>query len=157
MNEAELPYLTPEGKVKLEEELEQLSGAGRRDVAERLRFAKDLGDISESGEFEDAKRAQEQLERRIAKIGDILSNHVLLDGEAGAGNGTVQIGSHVTVRDDGLEDSYELVGFAEANPREGKISYESPLGAALLGASVGDTVSFDAPSGTRSLEILTIE
>lgn len=157
MNEAELPYLTAEGKVKLEEELEELSGPGRRDVAERLRFAKDLGDISESGEFEDAKRAQEQLERRIAKIGDILSNHVLLDGELGEGNGTVQIGSRVTVRDDGLEDTYELVGFAEASPREGKISYESPLGAALLGASVGDTVSFEAPSGTRSLEILTIQ
>jgi len=150
-------YLTEEGKEKLETELELLAGKGRREIANRLEFAKGLGDISESGEFEDAKRAQEQLERRVGHIQRVLGNHVLVGEEPRGAPGTVQIGSKVTVRDGEDQDTYELVGHAEASPREGKISYQSPMGAALLGATAGDTVRFEAPAGQRSLQVIAVD
>ncbi len=151
-------YLTREGRAKLEAELEELTTSGRRQVAERIGAAKELGDISESGEYEDAKNQQAHLEGRIREIKSILSRAQIIDEENGQGN-EVRVGSKVTVRVDGEseEETWSIVGSAEAKPREGKISNESPLGAALLGKRKNQKVTVQTPSGVMKLTILKIQ
>ncbi len=151
-------YLTREGRAKLEAELEDLTTNGRRQVAERIGAAKELGDISESGEYEDAKNQQAHLEGRIREIKSILSRAQLIDDESAQGN-EVRVGSKVTVRMDGEdgEETWSIVGSAEAKPREGKISNESPLGSALLGKRRNQKVTVNTPSGTMKLTILKIQ
>lgn len=150
-------YLTREGRVKLEAELERLVNAERKEIAERIAAAKELGDISESGEYEDAKKAQALLEGRIRDIKNILSRAEIIDEEHTA-NGEVRVGSSVTVRleEDNEEETWTIVGSAEANPREGKISNESPIGAALLGRRARQKVTVQTPSGTMKLTIVKI-
>jgi transcription elongation factor GreA len=151
-------YLTRDGLAKLEAELEELQTSGRRQVAERIGAAKELGDISESGEYEDAKNQQAHLEGRIREIKSILSRAQLIDEENGHGN-EVRVGSKVTVRIEGEDEdeTWSIVGSAEAKPREGKISNESPLGASLLGKRKGQKVTVQTPSGIMKLAIVKIQ
>jgi transcription elongation factor GreA len=151
-------YLTREGRTKLEAELEELVTVQRKEVAERIAAAKELGDISESGEYEDAKKSQSLLEGRIRDIKHILSRAELIDEDQVA-NGEVRVGSSVTVRldEDGEEETWTIVGSAEANPRQGRISNESPIGAALLGKRPRQKVTVQTPSGVMKLTIVRIK
>ena len=150
-------YLTREGQARLEAELEELTTSGRKDIAERINAAKELGDISESGEYEDAKNQQAHLEGRIREIKSILSRAQLIDEEQN-GHGEVRVGSKVTVRIDGEDDdeTWVIVGSAEARPRDGKISNESPIGSALLGKRPRQKVTVETPSGQMKLTIVKI-
>lgn len=148
-------YLTKEGRARLEAEIEELETVGRKEVAERIRQAKELGDISESGEYEDAKNKQAFLEGRIREIRNILNNAQLIEEDTGTRE--VRVGSSVTIRyEDGEEEEWMIVGAAEANPRNGKISNESPIGSALLGAKPRQKVSATTPNGITKLTVVKI-
>jgi transcription elongation factor GreA len=151
-------YLTRDGRAKLEAELELLTTVERKGVAERIAAAKELGDISESGEYEDAKKSQALLEGRIREIKSLLSRAEMID-EDHVGNGEVRVGSQVTVRfeDDGEEETWTIVGSAEANPRQGRISNESPIGSAMLGKRARHKVTVQTPSGVMKLTILKVK
>ena len=149
-------YLTKEGRLRLETEIEELETFGRKDVAERIRQAKELGDISESGEYEDAKNKQAFLEGRIREIRNILNNAQMIQEEQ-TDHREVRVGSSVTIRyEDGEEEEWMIVGAAEANPRKGKISNESPIGNALLGKKPRQKVSVTTPSGITKLTVIKI-
>ena len=149
-------YLTKEGRLRLETEIEELETFGRKDVAERIRQAKELGDISESGEYEDAKNKQAFLEGRIREIRNILNNAQMIQEEQ-TDHREVRVGSSVTIRyEDGEEEEWMIVGAAEANPRKGKISNESPIGSALLGKKPRQKVSVTTPSGITKLTVIKI-
>ena len=145
--------LTEEGKQKLEEELHILETERRAEVGERIKVAREFGDISENSEYDDAKNEQAQLEARIAEINRILGDATIVT--TSKRSKSVGIGSVVTVIMDGKERVFNIVGAAESNVREGKISNESPVGAALLGHKKGDQVSAVGPTG-RNIE-MTIE
>ncbi|MCG8346698.1 MAG: transcription elongation factor GreA [Chloroflexales bacterium] len=151
-------YLTRDGRAKLEAELEELTKNERRVVAERIAAAKELGDISESGEYEDAKNSQALLEGRIRDIKNILSRAEIIEEDQPNGTGEVRVGSSVTVRvdEDDDEETWTIVGSAEANPRNGRISNESPIGAALLGKRVRQKVTVQTPSGVMKLTIVKV-
>lgn len=152
-------YLTREGRARLEAELEDLQINGRKQVAERIAAAKELGDISESGEYEDAKNSQALLEGRIRDIKNMLSRaQTIEDGVNGSVLEEVRVGCSVTVLIDGEdeEETWTIVGSAEANPRDGKVSNESPIGSALLGKRARQKVIVQTPSGVMNLTILKI-
>jgi transcription elongation factor GreA len=151
-------YLTREGRAKLEAELELLTTVERKGVAERIAAAKELGDISESGEYEDAKKAQSILEGRIRELKSLLSRAETIDEEQ-VSNGEVRVGSQVTVRfdEDGEEETWMIVGSAEANPRHGRISNESPIGSAILGKRSRQKVTVQTPSGVMKLTIVKVK
>ena len=149
-------YLTPDGRDKLQSELDYLTSVRRVEVADAIREAKLDGDVSENAGYEEAKRQQAFLEGRIMTLEGMLKSAVLIQ-PAGASDNVV-LGSQVTVSEEGFEpESYTIVGSAEANPGDGRISNESPLGKALMGNRVGDRVSFDTPGGPVEVEILAIE
>ena len=149
-------YLTRDGHERLQAELDQLIRVTRMEVARRIAQAKDLGDISENAEYEAAKREQAFVEGRIREIQHQLSNAQLID-EHTNGEKEIRIGSSVTVRDEeGEEITYTIVGSAEAKPREGKISNESPVGVALLGKKVRQKVVVPSPGGSYKLTIVKI-
>lgn len=151
-------YLTPEGKQKLEEELEYLVKVRRREVAEAIKSAKEEGDLSENSAYDEAKLAQGFVEGRVQTIQAQLLNAVLIEETNGTGNGTVSIGCTVTVEEEGFgEETYQIVGSAEADPLEGKISNESPIGVALLGAKEGDEVTAETPGGEITFKIVKVE
>ena len=149
-------YLTPEGKRKLEEELAYLETTRRKELAERLHVAVKQGDLSENADYIQAKEEQGFLEGRIRTIQAMLRNVVLIEEQSG---GEVRLGSKVTVAEDGSDEHelFMLVGAAEANPLEGRISNVSPLGQALLGRRVGDVVTVQAPRGEVVFKIVAIE
>lgn len=151
-------YLTRDGRAKLEAELELLTTVERKQVAERIAAAKELGDISESGEYEDAKKSQALLEGRIRELKHLLSRAELIDEDQVA-NGEVRVGSSVTVRfdEDGEEETWTIVGSAEANPKHGRISNESPIGSALLGKRPRQKVTVQTPSGIMKLTVVKIK
>lgn len=146
--------LTREGKAKLEEELEQLR-ADRRTVAERIHNAQEQGTSQNDAEYDDAKQEQGMVEGRILEVEDILRRATLID-ETAPQSGRVSIGSRVDVDQDGKPFSYQIVGAPEADPTKGKISNESPVGSALLGRSVGDTVDVNVPKGVIKVKVLKI-
>jgi transcription elongation factor GreA len=149
-------FLTPEGLQKLQDELEFLITVRRPEVAREIHDAKMDGDVSENAGYEEAKRQQAFLEGRIMTIEAILKNAVLI--EPNGTNDKVALGARVTVVEEGLDpETYTIVGSAEANPGDGRISNESPLGRALLGHSIGDRVTFNTPGGPVEMEILQIE
>lgn len=150
-------YITRDGKAKLEEELEYLMTNRRKDVADRISAAKELGDISESGEYEDAKKEQALVEGRIRDIKNVLSRAQLIDEDQN-GVRDVRVGSTVTVRfePDGEEETWMIVGSTEASPRDHKISNESPIGAAILGKRVRSKVKVQTPAGLMQLTIVKI-
>ncbi len=153
---SEQTFLTREGLKKLEEELEYLRTVRRAQVAERLHNAQEDGELIENAEYEDAKNEQAFIEGRIMTLEALLSNAVLIKDEGP--EGIVGLGSRVTVREGNSKpEMYLLVGAAEANPKEGRISNESPLGKALLGRRVGDDVKVSAPAGTLSFRVVAIE
>ena len=149
-------YLTPEGKRKLEEELAYLETTRRKELAERLHVAVKQGDLSENADYIQAKEEQGFLEGRIRTIQAMLRNVVLIEEQSG---GEVRLGSRVTVAEDGSDEHelFMLVGAAEANPLEGRISNVSPLGQALLGRHIGDVVTVQAPRGEVVFRIVAIE
>ena len=156
INMANEIVLTPEGKQKLEEELHFLETEKRAEVGERIRVAREFGDISENSEYDDAKNEQGLMEARIAQIKDILSNAVLV--EAPKRSNRVNIGSTVTVDMGGRERVFTIVGAAEADVSSGKISNESPVGAALLGGKKGDHFTAEGPTGrVIEMDIVKIE
>jgi transcription elongation factor GreA len=150
-------YLTPEGKAKLEAELEELKSNGRMDISTRLNHAISMGDLSENADYIKAKEDQGFLEGRIQEIEAALNNAEVIKEKAKYDD--VSLGARVTIQEAGFpEETYHLVGRNEANPREGKISHESPIGKALLGHKAGETVEALLPNGsTIQLEILKIE
>lgn len=140
--------LTQEGKEKLEQELHALETEKRAEVGERIRIAREFGDISENSEYDDAKNEQAWLESRIAEINQILSNATIV--EAPKRSNKVTIGSVVTVElSNQTERVFTIVGMAEADASAGKISNESPVGAALLGAKRGDFITAEGPTGKK--------
>jgi transcription elongation factor GreA len=152
----QVTFLTPEGREKLEEELELLTTVRRKDVAKAIHDAKMDGDVSENAGYEEAKRQQGFLEGRIMTVEAMLKSAVLI--ELNGPSDMVILGSCVTVVEDGLDpEAYTIVGSAEADPGQGRISNESPLGKALLGHGIGDKVSFETPGGPAEMEILSIE
>ena len=152
---SDVVYMTAERKVQLELELDHLRTVRRQEVAERIRSAKDDGDISESGEYEDAKREQAFLEGKIRQLEYQLRNAQVIDPQGVAD--TVSIGRSVTVVDvDGQVEQYNIVGPAEVNARQRKISNQSPIGAALLGKHVGDVVRVQTPAGVFELTVQAI-
>ena len=150
-------YLTPEGAEKLQAELEELKGPKRDEMAKRLRAAIQMGDLSENADYHKAKEDQGFMEGRIQELEYLLKNATIIDTSA-APTGTVQVGSCVTVQEGDLpEETYWLVGINEADPRNGKISNESPIGKVLLGGHAGDEVTADTPGGQLKLKIIKIE
>ncbi|MCR4408357.1 MAG: transcription elongation factor GreA [Anaerolineae bacterium] len=150
-------YLTPDGLKKLEQELEYLRTVRRQEVAKRLRAALEEEDILENAEYDDAKNEQAFVEGRILTLETMLTNAVIIEEREAAED--VRVGSRVTIIEDGSDTSetYRLVGSAEADPTQGQISNESPLGRALLGHRVGDDVFVDAPDGVLHFRIVAIE
>ena len=146
--------MTAAGKAELEAELEQLRTEGRIDIAEKLKVARSYGDLSENSEYDEAKSEQAKIEARIQELEYQLENAVIIDSVAGD---HVSMGSKVTVVRDGKEFVYEIVGFSQSNPSNGKISDESPVGKALMGASIGEKVTVEAPIGTLEFEIKSID
>jgi transcription elongation factor GreA len=151
--------LTPEGYEKLKAEIDDLRTTKRREVAERIKEAREFGDISENAEYDHAKNEQAMLEARIAQLEEKLRGASIVD-EKQREAGVVSIGSKVRVKDQksGQSVLYHIVGSAEADPAENKLSNESPVGAALLGKKRGDLVSVAVPRGpARKLKITKIE
>ena len=154
---AEKPiFLTPEGRAKLEAELEQLKTVRRGEVAERIHAAKEEGDIMENSAYDEAKNEQAFVEGRIMTIEQMLKNAVMID--AARATDIVGLGSYVTVAERGTrhDEVYQIVGSAEADPTRGRISNESPVGRMLLGKRVGDEVQVKIPDGVRHLKITEI-
>jgi len=151
--------LTPEGFEKLKSEIDHLRTAKRREVAERIKEAREFGDISENAEYDHAKNEQAMLEARIAQLEEKLRSATVIDRKD-VEAGVVSIGSKVRVKDQksGQSLAFHIVGSAEADPSEDKLSNESPVGAALLGHKRGDIVSVAVPRGpARKLKITKIE
>ena len=146
--------MTAEGKAELEAELEQLKTEGRVDIAEKLKVARSYGDLSENSEYDEAKSEQAKIEARIQELEYQLKNAVIIDNTA---SDKVSMGSKVTVLRDGQKFVYEIVGFSQSNPSQGKISDESPVGKALIGAAVGEKVVVEAPIGNLEFEIKSID
>jgi transcription elongation factor GreA len=150
--------LTPEGYEKLKQEIELLSNDRRREVAERIRTAREFGDIAENAEYDDAKNEQALLEHRIATLEDRLRNARVITKKDIAKD-VVSIGSKVKLRDIDAKQTveYRIVGSAEANPAENKLSNESPVGRAIIGKKKGETVEVVAPRGAMKFKILEIK
>ena len=150
--------LTAEGYEKLKHEIEYLQTEKRREVAERIRVAREFGDIAENAEYDDAKNEQAMLEHKIAQLEErLLSARVITKKEIS--KDTVSVGSKVRIRDVAAKQTFEyhIVGSAEANPAENKLSNESPVGKAIMGHQKGDVVEVAAPKGAMKFKILEIK
>ena len=150
--------LTPEGLANLKSELEHLSTTRRREVAARIKEAREFGDISENAEYDDAKNEQAMLEHRIAQLQErLLSARVITKKEIS--NDSVSVGSTVRLRDIAANKTveYHIVGSAEADPAANKLSNEPPVGKAIIGHKKGETVTVSAPRGTLKFKILEIK
>jgi len=153
----EQSYLTAEGAARLKAELEELKGPAREALAQRLRSAIQMGDLSENADYHKAKEDQGFLEGRIQELEHLMRNAVIID-DLSIPHDEVAVGSHVTIQEEDYPpETYHMVGSKEAEPRKGRISNESPIGRALMGAKVGDTVSAETPNGTIKFKILKIE
>jgi len=150
-------YLTSEGAEKLQAELEELKGPKRDEIAKRLRSAIQMGDLSENADYHKAKEDQSFLEGRIQELEFLLKNATIVD-VTDIPTDTIQVGSRVTVQEEDFPpETFFLVGAKEADPRNGKISNESPIGRVLMGGHVGDEVTASTPGGEIKLKILKIE
>lgn len=155
---AKVIKLTEDGLRKLEQELESLKTAGRKDIAERIKVARGYGDLSENSEYDDAKNEQAKIEARIAELEAMLKNYEIISDAELNGNKVV-IGMTVEVKDVAEKKNYKyrIVGSAEADPMNDRISDESPVGKALLGHSVGDKVIVETPGDPITYKIVAIE
>jgi len=148
-------YLTPEGETRLKAELAELTGPRRQEIAQRLRAAIQMGDLSENADYHKAKEDQAFLEGRIQELEAILRMAVIIEKNQ---SDVVTVGSHVTIQEaDSPPETYHVVGAKEADPRNGKISNESPIGRALMDHKVGDVVEAETPGGRIKFKILKIE
>ncbi len=143
--------ISQEGYNKLKEELDFLTTTKRKEIAERIERAKELGDLSENAEYSEAKDAQALNEGKILELSNLLKNVTVV--EAGTTKGQIAMGSKVVVSIDGKEREYTIVSFNEADPLEGKISNESPLGVAFIGKEKGDEVEVSTPKGIKKYKI----
>jgi transcription elongation factor GreA len=150
-------YLTAEGAAKLNEELKHLKGHEREELARRLRSAIQMGDLSENADYHKAKEDQAFLEGRIQELEYLLKNATIVETSKGPKN-RVEVGVKVTIQEEDYPaETFYMVGAKEADPRNGKISNESPFGSALMGKRVGDTAIAHTPEGEVRLKILKIE
>jgi transcription elongation factor GreA len=152
-------FLTPEGLAKLKEELEYLQTERRREIAERIREAREYGDITENSEYEDAKNEQAMLETKIAQLEERIRSASVINPDE-VSKDVVGVGSVVSVKDQktGKSQKFTIVGPAEANPAENKLSYESPVGRALMGRKRNEVVRVEVPKGpARQLKITKID
>ena len=150
-------YLTKEGLEKIENEVDELKSVKRREVAERIKHALAFGDISENSEYDEAKNEQAAMEERIGKLENTLRNAVIIS-EEDISLETVSVGNKVTLKDMEFDEEveYSIVGSAEADPYEGRISNESPVGSALIGTEVGEIIEVKVPDGIMKYEVLSI-
>ena len=150
--------LTPDGLQRLKEEIEFLSSVKRDEVADRIRAARDFGDISENSEYEDAKNEQAMLEARIYALEERLRSAIVIDSDS-ISTDTVGVGTKVTLQDMQAGDvvQYSIVGSAEADPAALKLSNESPVGRAIIGHKPGDKVTVIVPRGSKKFTVLAIE
>ena len=147
---------TAAGLQALQVELEELEGDGRREIAARIKTAREWGDLKENSEYHDAKNEQAHLETRIQRLREKIASAVVVEDSAPTG-GVVSFGSTVVVRDeDDREQTWQIVSSRDAAPGEGRVSAESPLATALMGRASGDQVAVSLPRGTRSLTILSV-
>ncbi len=154
---SEQPYLTADGAEKLKIELEELKGPARIALAKRLRSAIQQGDLSENADYHAAKEEQGFLEGRIQELEYLLSNAKIIEEHDGKRD-VVEVGGSVTVQEDGeAPETYMLVGAKEADPRNGRISNESPIGRAVIGHKAGEKVAVETPGGVIFLKIVKVE
>jgi transcription elongation factor GreA len=148
---------TAEGLAAMEAELATLEGEGRREIAGRIKTAREWGDLKENSEYHDAKNEQAHLETKIARLREKISGAVIVaETPAGAG-GVVGFGSTVVVRDqDGVEQTWRIVSSHDAAPRDGRLSAESPVAVALLGRAPGEQTAVTLPKGKRTLTVLSV-
>jgi len=149
--------MTIEGKEKLEAELEELQTVKRKEVVERIKIARGFGDLSENSEYESAKDEQSFIEGRISTLRNMLHNVEIIDASS-AEDDEVALGKKVVFQElpSGPEEEYTIVGKAESDPFEGKISNESPIAVALIGKKIGDEVTIDTPGGTMEVKIVSV-
>lgn len=147
-------YLTPEGLERLKEELRNLKQVRRKEIADKIERAKELGDLSENAEYQEAKDEQAFVEGRIIELDTILNTATIVTSPGGTKQ--VSIGNTVRVRQNGDERTYTIVGANEADPTGGKISNESPLGRSLIGRRVGESLEVQVPKGTVTYKVVEI-
>ena len=148
-------YLTPEGEAKLKAELAELTGPRREELSQRLRSAIQMGDLSENADYHKAKEDQGFLEGRIQEIEAALRTAVIIENSHSE---VVNVGSHVTVQEEDFDpETFYVVGGKEADPRNGRISNESPIGSALMNHKAGDVVEADTPGGKIKFKILKVD
>jgi transcription elongation factor GreA len=153
---AEDVHITPEGLAAVEKEHQELTTVKRPSIVAKIKAARELGDLSENFEYHAAKNEQGMMEARIRELEAVIKNHVLI--EMKAPRGVVGMGSTVRFAEDGAdEETYRIVGPTEADPKAGRVSYESALGKALIGHRVGDHVDIRTPGGGYSVRITAIE
>ena len=151
-------FLTKEGFQKLQDELEHLRTVKRQEVADRLHEAMEGGELIENAEYEAAKNEQAFVEGRIQELETLLASARVIEDEKNHQTGIVEIGSTVTIQEQGFDaETYTIVGAAEANPREGKISNESPIGKAILNHEIGETVHVETPNGTYKVKSIKVK
>ncbi|PKH08412.1 MULTISPECIES: transcription elongation factor GreA [Planomicrobium] len=155
-NEKQFP-MTAAGKQKLEDELDFLKTIKRKEVVERIKIARDFGDLSENAEYDSAKEDQAFVEGRISTLESMIRNAVIID-ENDMSNDIVRLGTTVTFVEvpDGDKESYTIVGSAEADPLEGRISNDSPIAKSMIGRTIGDRVKVLTPGGEMEIEIVSI-
>jgi transcription elongation factor GreA len=154
---SEAQYLTPEGYEQAKAELARLQGREREEIAKRLRAAIQMGDLSENADYHKAKEDQGFLEGRIQQLEYLIRNAIIIEEHSGQRD-IIDVGATVTVQEEDFPpETYTLVGAREADPKNGRISNESPIGRALLGARVGDTVAAETPGGVVRLKVIKIE
>lgn len=149
--------LTDDGLKKYEQELEELKTVKRKDISEKIKVALSFGDLSENSEYDEAKNEQAKVEARIAELEAMLKNAKVIDADE-LNDEIVHVGSRVSVYDVKYDEvlEYQIVGSAEADPKSGRISDESPVGKAILGGRIGDVVEAETPGGIMKFEIRTI-
>lgn len=153
----EITYLTADGAKKLQEELAELKGVKREEIMERLRFAISQGDLSENADYSSAKEDQAFLEGRILELESMLANVKIIDTIKTV-SGVVNIGSTVIIQEEDFEpEEYRIVGSQEADPANGLISFQSPIGSALYQKKVGDVVKAETPTGNITFKILKVK
>ncbi len=158
MSEEKSYYMTEEGKAKLEKELEYMKTEKRKEVVERIKIARGFGDLSENSEYDAAKDEQAFVESRIATLENMVRNAVIIENDQ-ADSDTVTLGKTVRFQElpDGDEEEYQIVGSAEADPFEGKISNDSPMAKSLLSRRVGEQVAVQTPGGEISVKIIAVK
>ncbi len=148
-------FITEAGLGKLKQELDELKGSRRKEIAERIQEAKELGDLSENAEYAEAKNEQGFVEGRILEIESIIRHATIIKQDAKTSD-TVTVGSKIKIRDDKETKEYFIVGSSEADPSKGRISNESPIGQAFIGKKIGDIIEIKVPQGSKKFKIVAI-